>query len=396
MHSLCRDLYKRDSPVNVFMNQVDPDLVLSLCTAAQPPRDMLLFDPRKESSALLRDWLVYRGVQPAAEDSELVEQVLQDMEQKRNSPAIIGFTNFDVGSASKEFLRLWLSWFGVGSDVKQPRTWWQERARHVQSLRLSTQDHSREHLRMQWKFLVESQQRTDQMVKFVVCSGAALARAEWKAKRLARQDNFSADQDPVFAKYREGPPLSDKQIKKKWQAHARDLKIVNYASQIDVKNALAKAMRMSLVALPLVINNKGQLTTERLSSIKDGAKVAGTVAMEAVKSKDLEQVKQAIGKGVKAVKDGVDVNLAARGLSLALRDSGLGGLPSAVLPIMLRQWATNGLEPIELVEALSRTDPSLSQLLAAQLVLGATGQKTQSFLGRQFTNWSASQAAKKQ
>ena len=178
MHSVCRDLYKRDSPVNVFMNQVDPDLVLSLCTAAQLPRGMLLFSPEKESSALLRDWLVYRGVQPAEEDSDLVAQVMHDMEEKGNSPAMIGFTKFDVGSASKEFLRIWLSWFGVGSDVKQSRKWWQERARHVQNLRLSTQDRSGEHMRMQWKFLAESQQRTHQMVKFVVCSGAALARPD--------------------------------------------------------------------------------------------------------------------------------------------------------------------------------------------------------------------------
>ena len=36
MHSVCMDLYKRDSPVNVFMNQIDADLVLSLCRQALP------------------------------------------------------------------------------------------------------------------------------------------------------------------------------------------------------------------------------------------------------------------------------------------------------------------------------------------------------------------------
>ena len=56
MHSVCKDLYKRDSPVNVFMNQIDPDLVLSLCSQALPPDGLSLFDPSEESPDFLRVW----------------------------------------------------------------------------------------------------------------------------------------------------------------------------------------------------------------------------------------------------------------------------------------------------------------------------------------------------
>lgn len=393
MHSVCRDLYKRDSPANVFMNQVDPDLVLSLCTAAQPPDDMMLFNPQKESTALLRDWLVYRGVQPAAEDSELAAQVTQDMEDKRNSPAIIGFTNFDVGSASKEFLRIWLSWFGVGSDVKQSLQWWQDRARHVQNLRLNSQERGSAHLRMQWKFLVESQQRTEQMVKFVVCSGTELARAEWKAKRLARQQ--TQGQDAVFAKYAEAEPLSAKQIKKRWQDHARDLKIVNYASQIDAKKLMSKALNMAVVALPLLIQSNGKLGPERIYAVGKGAKKAAQAALEAASSGDPNKIRDAFGKGVTAVKNGMDVNLLSTGLGLALSRSGLGRNASAILPLMLRQWNTGSIDPPELIEALSGADPSLLQLLVAQLALGVTGQTTQNSLVRRLMRINEAKSALK-
>lgn len=369
MHSLCKDLYKRDSPVNVFMNQVDPNVVLSLCTAALPPPNMLLFDPKKEKPALLREWLVYRGVQPSAEDSELVEQVMQNMKEKRNSPAMIGFADFDIQNASTQFLKIWLSWFGVGSDSKQSRQWWEEKAQHLQAVSVSTRgqsnEHLHEHLRMQWKALVDWQQEIDHMVRFVVCSGAELARQEWKAKRLARQ---VAGGDDVLVK-----PLSAKKFQKRWTQHERDLTATSYASQMNTKILIGIMLNAAIAASPLFVDEQGKLTPDKMvgvaTNVKDG--VVKVAFAEQKKEVAVEQITAAW----EAVRKGADVNLVVSGLSIFLNELGFSRVISNVLPIFLRQLNDKQFRPPELLKAMNQNDQNLTNMFLSTLVMALSGGK---------------------
>lgn len=368
MHSLCKDLYKRDSPVNVFMNQVDPNVVLSLCTAALPPPNMLLFDPKKEKPALLREWLVYRGVQPSAEDSELVEQVMQNMKEKRNSPAMIGFADFDIQNASTQFLKIWLSWFGVGSDSKQSRQWWEEKAQQLQAVSVSTrgQSHEHEHLRMQWKALVDSQQEIDHMVQFVVCSGAELARQEWKAKRLARQAAAGGEDVPV-------KPLSAKKIQKRWKQHERDLTATSYASQTNTKILIGIMLNAAMAASPLFVNEQGKLTPDKMIGVATNVK-EGVVKVAFAEQKKEVAVEQ-ITAAWEAVSKGADVNLVVSGLSIFLNELGFSSVISNVLPIFLRQLNDKQFRPPELLNAINQNDQKLANIFLSTLVRALSGGK---------------------
>jgi hypothetical protein len=330
---------------------------------------MLLFDPKKEKPALLREWLVYRGVQPSAEDSELVEQVMQNMKEKRNSPAMIGFADFDIQNASTQFLKIWLSWFGVGSDSKQSRQWWEEKAQHLQAVSVSTRgqsnEHLHEHLRMQWKALVDWQQEIDHMVRFVVCSGAELARQEWKAKRLARQ---VAGGDDVLVK-----PLSAKKFQKRWTQHERDLTATSYASQMNTKILIGIMLNAAIAASPLFVDEQGKLTPDKMvgvaTNVKDG--VVKVAFAEQKKEVAVEQITAAW----EAVRKGADVNLVVSGLSIFLNELGFSRVISNVLPIFLRQLNDKQFRPPELLKAMNQNDQNLTNMFLSTLVMALSGGK---------------------
>ena len=216
MHSVCKQLYVHNTPVNVFMNQVDPDLVLSLCNSALPPSDLLLFNPEEESAQFLRGWLAYRGVLASDDEKNLAQQATADMHKRRNSPSITGFVDFDVREASDDFLRVWMSWFGLGSKQKRSRRWWEKHVLQTQKLRKSLKGDSK----LQWSALVELQRKIDQMVNFVVCSGAVLAQEGWAEEVGGKEEEMDeikqdSEEDAVFAKYADEPVQKLKKRNKK-------------------------------------------------------------------------------------------------------------------------------------------------------------------------------------
>lgn len=378
MHSVCRDMYKRDSPVNVFMNQIDPDVVMSLCMAALPPEGLFLFDPEKESPELLREWLAYRGVDPLDDDSQLAEQVAEDMRDRRNSPSISGFANFDVANASTQFLKLWLSWFGVGSQTKQKRGWWETLAREVQALRRNVQERGSGHLRMQWKSLVDAQRTMDRMMNFVVCSGAALAQEEWRSKRLRRSamrntsPTSAASGETVFAKYKDVKPLSKKKLKKRWKKHERDLETVSFMSLIDAKKALSTLLQASVVVAPLFIKD-GKITTEKVDALK-------TRALNYKKKLDKNLTFREKANQFKSdFTESLDMNLMSKVAKAGLGTLGLGS-DAAILSTLARQVltkGTKGIDPTELAEVQARNS-SIGYTLAQVAMRTLTGEKTKS------------------
>ena len=113
---------------------------IDIASNIQCASDMLLFEPANESAALLKAWLEYRGI-PAKQltDHELVTTSIVDMRIRGNQPSFAGFHRFDPGIASAQFLKMWLSWFGVTSIQREPHEWWATKTRAVQK-QLSTRD----------------------------------------------------------------------------------------------------------------------------------------------------------------------------------------------------------------------------------------------------------------
>jgi hypothetical protein len=359
MHSICQQLYVQDTPVNVFMNQIDPDLVLSLCNAALPASNLLMFDADKESPAFLRTWLKYRGVKPAADDGLLAAQATRDMHAKRNSPAMTGFTDFDVREPSLEFLKIWLSWFGLGSNRERPRSWWNRRATEVQALRRSVRDHSGAHLRMQWSSLVDMQRQMDKVVNFVVCSGAALAKQEWGEPlvggREDSEESVEASEDVVFSKYKDEPEKK-KRNKKKWKKHQKDLEVMTYASQIDVKKVLAGAFNMAVVVAPLFYDPKKGVTLDRVEGMKN--KVVTYVKDHSIRD---EKGRAEILEDIKSLKDNVDPGVASASVSKALKLGGLGPISGAAGTLAGQALSTGELN---FNQAAQHTPNNLENLLA--------------------------------
>lgn len=371
MHSICQQLYVQDTPVNVFMNQVNADLVLSLCNAALPPAsDLLMFNAENESPSFLRSWLSYRGVKASADDDLLAAQATHDMHVKRNSPPMIGFTDFNVREPSLDFLRIWLSWFGLGSDIERPRAWWNARATEVQELRRSVQeDQGGDHMRMQWSSLVDMQRQIDKVVNFVVCSGAALAKQQWRSNAQAPAQASSqapaqtppytqAAPDTIFSKYKDVPEKKKKKKKndKKWKKHEKDLEKMTYASQIDVKKVLAGAFNMAVVVAPLFYEPGKGLTLDRVRGIKTGV----TKFYQETPFKTPEDRAAAFEK-LKTMQSSVDPKLAEAGISKALEMGGLSSIAGAA-GTLAGQALSKG--QLNFKEAADKTPNSLENLMA--------------------------------
>jgi hypothetical protein len=282
----------------------------------------------------------------------------------------------------------------------------------MQALRRSTQDHGSGHLRMQWASLVDSQSRMDQMVNFVVCSGAALAQDEWTAKRQRRaraafpadlgddpldyplEDPLedpskrvkkapkaartaktvyaSAPKDTVFAKYKDVEPLSKKKLKKRWKKHERDLETVGFLSQLDAKKTLSMLFNASIVVAPLFIKD-GEITDQKVRDLAANAR----------------QYKDDLGKekslGAKAEKlkndfmDRLDENLVSQGAKMGLTALGFGR-DAGVLSTLVGQVVTKGtkgINPTELAEEQVRNNPNIVYTAAQLAMRTLTGEKTE-------------------
>jgi hypothetical protein len=95
----------------VIMGVPDPGMA---CT-----REFIEFNPLHEQSSLLREWLIYRGFTMDQIPSE--PQTLALEEIQRNGRPFAGFDGFDPNDASDEFLRIWLSWYGVSEPASASR-----------------------------------------------------------------------------------------------------------------------------------------------------------------------------------------------------------------------------------------------------------------------------------
>jgi hypothetical protein len=384
MHSVCKQLYVHNTPVNVFMNQVDPDLVLSLCNAALPPSNLLLFNADNESPKFLKDWLVYRGVQPSDDEQLLAQQASDDMQAKRNSPAITGFVNFDVRDASDDFLRIWMSWFGLGSKHERSRRWWEKHAQQTQDLRKSVKDERVGHLRMQWTALVDMQKKIDQMVNFVVCSGATLAQESWVPQVAAdyKPLKTSKEEEAVFAKYAEEPVKKKRKMKRRWMNHERKMEAMTYASQIDMKKIMAGLMNVGFVALPIFYDpQENELNLKKPKQLKDDL---GRYYTELKTMKDPNKTKNQNGtlndatlsqkkdKVLSDLRSKLDPTLSQELLKIGLE---AGGVPNAnALSQLAQQVIASGA--VTDASVISRSVDKSTETLAAKLVLNAMlGQK---------------------
>ena len=98
--------------------------------------EIYFFKPREESSAILSQWLQYRGY-PAnilqnKTQEDLANLSIQNFQDVGNSPAFALFM-FEPSEVSDNFVIMWLSWYGISSSVYRDRTWWNTTCKHVQS-----------------------------------------------------------------------------------------------------------------------------------------------------------------------------------------------------------------------------------------------------------------------
>ena len=109
----------------------------------------LLFDPVVEEKELIDRWLHYRGIKyRQLSESDRLKVTILDMQHRGNSPSIASF-RFNPSIASQQFLKLWLSWYGVTSEEKN-KQWWEERVKsiietHRDSQRLQTKKETSTH-----------------------------------------------------------------------------------------------------------------------------------------------------------------------------------------------------------------------------------------------------------
>jgi hypothetical protein len=347
---------------------------------------LLLFNPQEESAEFLRAWLAYRGVRASDDDKFLAEQATADMRKRRNSPSITGFVDFDPREASDDFLRVWMSWFGLGSTRKRSRRWWEKHVSQTQKLRKSLKGDSH----LQWSALVELQRKIDQMVNFVVCSGAVLAQDSWEvggredpAEQDIEQDiGQDSEEDAVFAKYEDAPAKKlKKRNKKKWRQHERKLEAMTYASQIDAKKILAGLMNVGFVALPIFYEpakpgadgsiTPGHFSMQRPNKLKEDLKgYYEEIQSHKVMGKDGVQVdanvKQKVGKVFDDARQRADPIIAQELLKIGLD---VGGVPNAyALSLLAKQIIESG--DITDTKQIARGVDASTETLAAQLVTG--------------------------
>jgi len=99
------------------------------------PNDVL-FNPYEEDDELIQSWMQYRHVTP---DIDQREAVINDMLLNKNQPPFSEFREFAPDRVSKDFLRAWLSWFGIGLSPTDPLEKWQALCRRVIELETSTE-----------------------------------------------------------------------------------------------------------------------------------------------------------------------------------------------------------------------------------------------------------------
>ena len=101
----------------------------------------LLFNPYEENQQVLQAWIEYRQIKP--QDLDLIQAIVDDMGQNGNDPPFAGFTNFNPRDVSQDFLKTWLSWYGVGTaSASAPKSEWEELAGKIMANQSSDPDGS--------------------------------------------------------------------------------------------------------------------------------------------------------------------------------------------------------------------------------------------------------------
>jgi hypothetical protein len=224
LQEVCSSMYVKDSPVNVFMNKVDAGLVLSMCSKAIP-KGVLLFNPNTERDGVLRRWLAYRHVK-IEEGDVLADLAHQNMHESENNPPFMNFLDFKPERVTTDFLRAWLSWYGVGSKEPQDRDWWVALANDIRDTRANMHVVPK---RVFWEELVDSQRRLEQIAATVIEAGAAI--------EINNAPNTQKQHENT------GVPLM----------------VLGMVGNVEAKAALAAALRVGFLVAPLLVNDNGTL-----------------------------------------------------------------------------------------------------------------------------------------
>lgn len=123
-----------------FLRRLNVETLGVLCPTLEIDRGIMEFDPSLESQETLHAWLLYRGfaevqLEGTSKDT-LVSMSIADMADNGNFPPFADFLTFNPRRASVDFLRRWLSWYGITSPefVSATREWWEDRAQRLLSL----------------------------------------------------------------------------------------------------------------------------------------------------------------------------------------------------------------------------------------------------------------------
>jgi hypothetical protein len=121
-----------------FLSKIHVESLGILCPRLNVNKNLVPFEPANESAELLQAWLRYRGFSNSEvrqwTDDKLIVESNKDLRENGNSPTFSGFIQFNPDTASTQFLKLWLSWFGVTSFEERPHKWWTQRVRTIQEM----------------------------------------------------------------------------------------------------------------------------------------------------------------------------------------------------------------------------------------------------------------------
>lgn len=185
---------------------------LNIPTNGLGPKTLIEFNPNNENPKLVGQWLNYRG-QPYRNLEDVVDLSLQEL--TRPGKPFSAFVDFDPKDASVEFMKAWLSNFGVGGSSND-KNWWVKKTK--QMLHLLKSLSKRETLSQKFARLIDLRKKQKQKNRKMALLNLQLTRLidlksniplidyntnidkkEWFVKQLlAKALDASAVAVPVF------------------------------------------------------------------------------------------------------------------------------------------------------------------------------------------------------
>lgn len=290
-----------------FLQKIHVESIGILCPQLNVNKNIVPFEPAAENPKLLKRWLEYRGVSNSLvrekSNVKLVSMTNKNFEESGNFPPFSGFTDFNPQQASTQFLKLWLSWYGVTSYEDKPHGWWVTRVDQLQSLinrRTPQDDNTLENMRAGFNTLVEIKRLISVTNNFYFQLN--LCFSEYNDHDLVALGAIpSVPLEPLL----DQPLSEDSDLR---DALDDDYPKPEIKTAWNKKKLVAAALDASAIAIPLLLSRSSPTTQQSINSIK--SKVVTALGIDKIHEKSspaedtstkAEKVKAALQSNIKQV-----------------------------------------------------------------------------------------------